>query len=71
MRYKLFLIACSVALAGDAFEVKVTGHGQPMILIPSPASSGETWDSTVARLFIMYDDPQWFFEQIDPFLSGK
>jgi N-formylmaleamate deformylase len=32
-----------------SFVVKVTGHGQPMILIPGFASSGETWDSTVAH----------------------
>jgi pimeloyl-ACP methyl ester carboxylesterase len=33
----------------DPFQVKVTGHGQPMILIPGLASGGETWDTTVAR----------------------
>jgi N-formylmaleamate deformylase len=32
-----------------SFVVKVSGHGQPMILIPGFASSGETWDSTVAH----------------------
>lgn len=32
-----------------SFVVKVTGHGQPMILIPGFASSGEVWDSTVAH----------------------
>lgn len=37
------------AFETTAFQVKVTGHGQPMILIPGLASSGETWDSTVAR----------------------
>jgi pimeloyl-ACP methyl ester carboxylesterase len=36
-------------LAQDAFQVKVTGHGQPMILIPGLSSSGEVWDSTVAH----------------------
>ena len=35
--------------AQDAFRVKVTGHGQPMILIPGLSSSGETWDTTVAH----------------------
>ena len=34
-------------LAQTPFEVKVTGHGQPMILIPGLSSSGETWDTTV------------------------
>ena len=29
------------------FQVKVTGHGQPMILIPGLSCSGEVWDTTV------------------------
>lgn len=32
-----------------SFVVKVTGHGQPMILIPGFASSGDTWDSATAH----------------------
>jgi pimeloyl-ACP methyl ester carboxylesterase len=35
--------------AQDAFQVKVTGHGKPMILIPGLSSSGEVWDTTVAK----------------------
>lgn len=35
--------------ATRSFVVKVSGHGQPMILIPGFASSGETWDTTVAH----------------------
>jgi pimeloyl-ACP methyl ester carboxylesterase len=35
--------------AQDAFRVKVTGHGKPMILIPGLSSSGEVWDTTVER----------------------
>jgi N-formylmaleamate deformylase len=31
------------------FKVEVVGHGQPMILIPGLSSSGEVWESTVAR----------------------
>jgi pimeloyl-ACP methyl ester carboxylesterase len=39
-----------VAFAAQApFQVKVTGHGRPMILIPGLSSSGATWDTTVAR----------------------
>lgn len=34
-------------LAQAPFQAKVTGHGQPMILIPGLSSSGETWDTTV------------------------
>ena len=36
--------------APRSFTVTVTGRGRPMILIPGLASSGETWDATVAHL---------------------
>ena len=50
MKTLVLLIATALAgFAQPAFEVKVTGHGAPMILIPGLASSGETWDSTVAH----------------------
>ncbi len=32
-----------------SFKVSVIGNGQPMILIPGLASSGEVWDSTVKQ----------------------
>jgi pimeloyl-ACP methyl ester carboxylesterase len=47
---KLLLLIAALATAAPAaspFEVKVTGHGQPMILIPGLSSAGETWDTTV------------------------
>jgi pimeloyl-ACP methyl ester carboxylesterase len=49
---KLLTLALTIASAVAAqqpFQVKVSGHGQPMILIPGLSSSGETWDTTVAR----------------------
>ncbi len=49
---KLLLLSLSLAcglLAQDAFQVKVTGHGPAMILIPGLSSSGEVWDTTVAH----------------------
>jgi pimeloyl-ACP methyl ester carboxylesterase len=49
---KLFMLSLALATAAMAqapFQVKVTGHGRPMILIPGLSSSGEVWDSTVAR----------------------
>jgi len=50
MKHFLLLAAlASAAICQPAFEVKVTGHGQPMILIPGLSSSGETWDTTVAH----------------------
>jgi N-formylmaleamate deformylase len=33
----------------NAIQVKVTGKGQPMILIPGATCSGAVWDETVAR----------------------
>jgi len=38
-----------------SFHVEVTGHGKPMILIPGFASSGKTWDSTVAHFKDQYE----------------
>jgi pimeloyl-ACP methyl ester carboxylesterase len=45
----LFLANAPRTVGEYPFEVKVTGTGQPMILIPGLACSGEVWDSTVAR----------------------
>jgi pimeloyl-ACP methyl ester carboxylesterase len=39
----------------EPFQVTVTGHGQPMILIPGLSSSGETWDTTVAHYRERYE----------------
>lgn len=38
-----------------SFSVEVTGKGKPMILIPGLASSGKTWDSTVAHYKDKYE----------------
>src|SRR5437660_11209279 len=48
----LFSIALS---AQQPFRVTITGHGQPMILIPWLSSSGETWDGTVDRYPARYN----------------
>lgn len=43
-------VARAVSRAAErSFTVKITGHGKPMILIPGLASSGATWDGTVAH----------------------
>jgi pimeloyl-ACP methyl ester carboxylesterase len=48
MKTLLLLLAVSVGLQAQApFQVQVSGHGQPMILIPGLSSSGEAWDTTV------------------------
>ncbi len=48
MKILLLILTAALSLpAQDAFRVKVTGHGQPMILIPGLSSGGETYDSTV------------------------
>ena len=46
----VLLASASQAAAPRAFTVDVTGQGRPVILIPGLASSGEVWQSTVARL---------------------
>jgi pimeloyl-ACP methyl ester carboxylesterase len=51
----LFLTLTAAASAESSFQVKITGHGQPMILIPGLASSGTTWDTTVARYQDRYE----------------
>jgi pimeloyl-ACP methyl ester carboxylesterase len=54
----LLFAACMTLPAQDAFQVKVSGHGpqgQTMILIPGLSSSGETYDSTVARYKDRYE----------------
>jgi pimeloyl-ACP methyl ester carboxylesterase len=41
--------------APTSFQVEVTGRGRPMILIPGLASSGDTWDTTVAHYRDRYE----------------
>lgn len=43
------LLSAAASAAPSAFQVKVSGTGTPLILIPGLASSGEVWDATVAR----------------------
>src|ERR1700735_3866114 len=38
-----------------SFHVEISGKGKPIILIPGFASSGATWDSTVARYRDRYE----------------
>jgi N-formylmaleamate deformylase len=48
-----FLLAASSAYAIDppkVIDVKVTGHGKPVILIPGLATPGAVWDDTVKHL---------------------
>jgi len=50
------LVAGAVSAADTAaFQVKVTGHGRPMILIPGLACPGAVWDSTVAHFSAHYE----------------
>ena len=42
-----FAVATGLMAQAPPFQVKVTGHGQPMILIPGLSSSGEVWETTV------------------------
>lgn len=45
----------SFAQQSSAFEVKVIGKGQPIILIPGYSCSGEVWDGTVNHLKNNYE----------------
>ncbi|MGB9458543.1 MAG: alpha/beta hydrolase [Bryobacteraceae bacterium] len=45
----LSLALAAASMAQEPFQVKVTGHGRPMILIPGLSSSGEVWETTVDR----------------------
>lgn len=47
--YFLLLGAVQISFA-QSFHVQVTGSGQPIILIPGLASSGEVWNETVSQL---------------------
>jgi pimeloyl-ACP methyl ester carboxylesterase len=50
MKTLLIALALTTGLAAEQpFQVKVTGHGRPMILIPGLSCPGEVWDGTVAR----------------------
>jgi N-formylmaleamate deformylase len=49
IRFTLFLLSVAAMAQTPSFHVDIVGKGAPMILIPGFASSGKTWDSTVAR----------------------
>jgi len=56
MKYLLLSVTLSCALlAQEPFQVKVTVHGRPIILIPGLASGGATWDSTAAHYKDRYE----------------
>ena len=57
-KYATFIVAyiffTTIAIAApatpDAFQVKVTGKGQPIIFIPGATCGGDEWDATIAHL---------------------
>jgi N-formylmaleamate deformylase len=59
MKHALSLLILSAAAFAQApapsFHVDIIGKGKPMILIPGFASSGHTWDSTVAHYKDRYE----------------
>jgi pimeloyl-ACP methyl ester carboxylesterase len=56
MKTLLIALALTTGLAAEQpFQVKITGHGQPMILIPGLSCPGEVWDGTVARYKDRYE----------------
>lgn len=46
----LFAVATLPAAAASAFKAEVKGQGEPVILIPGLASSGEVWHDTASRI---------------------
>lgn len=50
-----FFVCQSFAQNTNAFEVKVIGKGEPIILIPGYSCSGEVWDETVEHLKKKYE----------------
>ena len=51
----LFFVCLSFAQNTKAFEVKVIGKGEPIILIPGYSCSGEVWNETVDHLKDNYE----------------
>jgi pimeloyl-ACP methyl ester carboxylesterase len=50
----LAVVGCDQA-AGTTFDVKVTGKGKPILLIPGLTCGSNVWDGTVARLKDRYE----------------
>ncbi|MBN7816023.1 alpha/beta fold hydrolase [Algoriphagus pacificus] len=48
--YLLIFGLVTYSFSQTSFSVKVTGAGQPIILIPGLASSGDVWNETVSQL---------------------
>jgi pimeloyl-ACP methyl ester carboxylesterase len=58
MKTLLFLVLAAFSgalLAQEPFQVKVTGQGQPLLLIPGLASGADTWDTTIAHYQDRYE----------------
>ena len=47
--YFLIFGLVTYSFSQTSFSVKVTGAGQPIILIPGLASSGDVWNETVSQ----------------------
>ncbi len=48
------LASCTAFAQTYSFNVKVVGHGKPVILIPGLTCTGEVWDGTVGQLKAKY-----------------
>lgn len=51
----LVFSALSTTAQGKPFEVKVTGEGDPILLFPGFACTGEVWDTTITELSKEYE----------------
>ncbi len=51
----MILFVCITIQGQKAFEVKVTGKGQPVLFLPGFACTGELWENTVQQLSNQYE----------------
>lgn len=51
----MILFVCITTQGQKAFEVKVTGKGNPVLFLPGFACTGELWENTVQQLSNQYE----------------
>lgn len=58
----LFIVLSNLGFAqGNAYQVKVTGHGQPIVFLPGFTCPGEVWDNTISNLESNYQTHQFTY----------
>lgn len=57
----IFILSTTLAFAQQAFEVKISGEGQPVILLPGFTCPGEVWAETASQLGGSYKTYQFTY----------